>query len=388
MGQWNPGLSIVELETTQRGTQTGHATGASTPQTDAGDSEAEGTEEEATRRNENRTAAEIAARIEVSITARRDETPKAGRRRNTSTAQMNKAGMIACVDDHNSEHTILVQSGMGRRTYRCGHCKRRFMQQDPGTLTCIQDRDAKWVQTRPPTLPDGGERTARNPSAARAGDQLFGFHNSSGITVTQTRKQYVRKMVPGMTIFAAVETGLHGVTESDAIEEAERETGIHATVVTGGYVGAKSGIAIYIPKADAIPAETIRKRDTGEPDLQILIVDMQLNGKDTRVVVTHGEPSGKSRSKIEFLKGVQRAVREVKKQDREAGKVSSRLHMWMGDHNMVLDPERDQAEGQPINAGQAEITRIATEIEDELGVTDAFRHMHPTRRHTREALGE
>ena len=41
--------------------------------------------------------------------------------------------------------------------------------------------------------------------------------------------------------------------------------------------------------------------------------------------------------------------------------------MWMGDHNMVLDPERDQAEGQPINAGQAEITRIATEIEDELG---------------------
>ena len=51
---------------------------------------------------------------------------------------------------------------------------------------------------------------------------------------------------------------------------------------------------------------------------------------------------------------------------------------------MVLDPERDQAEGQPINAGQAEITRIATEIEDELGVTDAFRHMHPnTKAYTR-----
>ena len=40
MGQWNPGLGIAELERTQRGTQTGHATGASTPQTDAGDSEA------------------------------------------------------------------------------------------------------------------------------------------------------------------------------------------------------------------------------------------------------------------------------------------------------------------------------------------------------------
>jgi hypothetical protein len=209
MRQWNPGLGIAELGEVQREEPAGRTTGASTPQTDEGDSEAGDTDEGTAKGNEDRTAAEIAARIEVRIRARGDVGPKTGGRRNTSTAQMNKAGMIACVDDHSSEHTILVQSGMGRRTYRCGHCKRRFMQQDPGTLTCIQDRKAKWVQTRPPTLPDGGERTARNPSAARAGDQLFSFHNSSGITVAQTRKQYVRKMVPGMTIFAAVETGLH-----------------------------------------------------------------------------------------------------------------------------------------------------------------------------------
>ena len=174
------------------------------------------------------------------------------------------------------------------------------------------------------------------------------------------------------------------VPESGAIEEAERETGIHATVVTGGYIDVKSGIAVYIPKSDAVPAETIRKRDTGEPDLQILIVDVQLNGKDTSLVVTHGEPSGKGKEKIEFLKGVQRAIRKAKKQDSDAGRSSSRTHMWMGDHNMVLYPGIDQAEGQPVNGGQTEITRIETEIEDELDVTDAFRHMHPdTRAYTR-----
>ena len=49
-----------------------HTTGAITPQTDAGDSEAEDIEKETTRGNEDRTAAEIAARIEVNIIARGD----------------------------------------------------------------------------------------------------------------------------------------------------------------------------------------------------------------------------------------------------------------------------------------------------------------------------
>ena len=82
-------------------------------------------------------AAELAARVTVCLpTLEGGEKQMRGKRR-TSTAQMNKRGMIACVNDHSSEHTVLVQSGEGRRTYRCGQCKRRFMQQNPGTLTHI-----------------------------------------------------------------------------------------------------------------------------------------------------------------------------------------------------------------------------------------------------------
>ena len=206
------------------------------------------------------------------------------------------------------------------------------MQQDPGTLTHIQDRDPKWVLTRKPTLPDGGERTVRDHSKKRAGDLLFGFHNSSGMADMQTRKRYTKRMVSGMTLFAAVETGLRGIAEEDAIEEAANESGIHAKLVTGGYVGAKSGIALYIPKGDAIPKETIRKRDTGEPSLQILIVDMELNKEKMRVVVTHGSPSGKAQDKIGFLKGVQRAHRYVEKQDLKERDAAKRSYIWMGDH--------------------------------------------------------
>ena len=214
------------------------------------------------------------------------------RARRTCTSKMNEKGMIACVDDHVSTHTIMVQGGGDRRTYRCGQCKRRFMQQDPSTLADVRLRNPKWVNARAPELPEGGKTRARDQKLARAGDIRMGFHNASSIASAQVRKQYIRKMVAGMTIFAACETGLHGVEETDAITEAEREPGIHATAITGGYVGTKSGIIIYIPKSDAIPKETISKRETGEPGLQILIVDAELNGEGMRIVVTHGDPDG------------------------------------------------------------------------------------------------
>ena len=63
---------------------------------------------------------------------------------------------------------------------------------------------------------------------------MLGFHHASSIAKQQKRKQYVKKMVMGETIFAAVETGLHGIEEEDAIQEARDEQGIHATVITGG----------------------------------------------------------------------------------------------------------------------------------------------------------
>ena len=60
-------------------------------------------------------------------------------------------------------------------------------------------------------------------------------------------------MVSGMTLFAAVETGLRGIAEEDAIEEAANESGIHAALVTGEYVGAKSGIALLRPQGRCHP---------------------------------------------------------------------------------------------------------------------------------------
>jgi hypothetical protein len=273
------------------------------------------------------------------------------RRRRTRTRKMNERGKIACVDDHVSIHTIMVQGGGDRRTYRCGQCKRRFMQQDPSTLTDVRLRNPKWVNARAPKLPEGGKTRSRDHTQARAGDIRMGFHNASSIASAQVRKQYIRKMVAGMTIFAACETGLHGLEEADAIAEAEREPGIHATAITGGYVGTKSGIIVYIPKSDAIPKETISKRETGEPKLQILIVDAELNGEAMRIVVTHGDPDGNASKKLAFLTGVRRAVKRVEEADKDERR-PTRKYIWMGDHNMVLDPEIDQGEGQPINARQ------------------------------------
>ena len=47
---------------------------------------------------------------------------------------------------------------------------------------------------------------------------------------------------------------------------------------------------------------------------------------------------------------------------------------------MVLDPGIDQGEGQPTNARQKEVAGLAASIEREMGVTDAFRWLHPQER--------
>ena len=67
------------------------------------------------------------------------------------------------------------------------------------------------------------------------------------------------------------------------------------------------------------------------------------------------------------------------REDERAHEVRRR-YIWMGDHNMVLDTDIDQAKGQPINSCQKEITKLAMEIEEWMGVTDAFRWVHPDMR--------
>ena len=113
--------------------------------------------------------------------------------------------------------------------------------------------------------------------------------------------------------------------------------------------------------------------------LQILIVDAELNGEGMRIVVTHGDPDGNATKKLMFLEGVRRAVGRVEKADKDE-KRPKRKYIWMGDHNMVLDPGMDQGEGQPTNARQKEVAGLAIAIERELGVTDAFRWLHPQER--------
>ena len=113
--------------------------------------------------------------------------------------------------------------------------------------------------------------------------------------------------------------------------------------------------------------------------LQILIVDAELNGEGMRIVVTHGDPYGNATKKLMFLEGVRRAVGRVEKADKDE-KRPQRKYIWMGDHNMVLDPGMDQGEGQPTNARQKEVAGLAIAIERELGVTDAFRWLHPQER--------
>ena len=315
-----------------------------TPSTDAG----EETTEDMAGQGQGREQAEPTEETATETPEGKEEGKKR-RVRRTRTSKMNEEGKIACVDDHVSTHTMMVQGGGDRRTYRCGQCKRRFMQQDPSTLTDVRLRNPKWVDARAPELPEGGKTRTRDHKQARAGDVRMGLHNASSIASAQVRRQYVRKMVAGMTIFAACETGLHGLEEADAITEAEREPGIHATAITGGYVGTKSGIIVYIPKSDAIPEETICKRETGEPRLQILIVDAELNGEGMRIVVTHGDSNGNATKKLAFLAGVRRAVKRIEDADKD-GKRPERKYIWMGDHNMVLYPEIDQGEGQPVNA--------------------------------------
>ena len=80
-------------------------------------------------------------------------------RRRTSTAKMNEAGMIRCVDRHLSKDTKIVQSGGDRRTYRCGQCRRRFTcsrtREHSAMYRRVQERELKWVTVKPVTLLDG-----------------------------------------------------------------------------------------------------------------------------------------------------------------------------------------------------------------------------------------
>ena len=103
-----------------------------TPATDPDGKDSESGEEQMEHREEVAEREVEQGRKGIMERARKEERG-AGRRR-TDTTQMNKAGMIMCVEGHKSVDTKMAQSGGDRRTYKCGQCRRRFMQQDPGTI--------------------------------------------------------------------------------------------------------------------------------------------------------------------------------------------------------------------------------------------------------------
>ena len=104
------------------------------PATDPDGADSENGEEQTEHRDEAE-GGDVVEQGRDSIMERARKEEKGAGRRRTNTMQINEAGMIMCVEGHASVDTKMVQSGGGRRTYKCGQCRRRFMQQDPATIS-------------------------------------------------------------------------------------------------------------------------------------------------------------------------------------------------------------------------------------------------------------
>ena len=181
-------------------------------------------------------------------------------------------------------------------------------------------------------------------------------------------------MMRGAHVLAVCEAGLEGVDRAAADGEAACLPGVHAHVWHAAYHRRNTGIALYVAGGGMVPWETVEIRPVRDATLQLMIEDMTIGGTPVRLVITHGEPKSDVRSKVQFLTKVLTALESV-----ESGyPVGGREVVWMGDHNMVTDAQRDEARGTTGGAQQvAEMVTSFESIQRMLGVTDAYLACHP-----------
>ena len=275
-----------------------------------------------------------------------------------------------------------VEGGKYRYVYQCGGCRREFSQVAPHAGIQVTDRRAEWVKgraSRPPVAPsddrrDMGETVGPDKDVERVGDGVVRFHNPGPLSDSRKRQPYVARMMRGAHVLAVCEAGLEGIDRAAADGEAACLPGVHARVWHAAYHRRNTGIALYVAGGGMVPWETVEVRPVRDATLQLMVVDMVIGGTPIRLVITHGEPKSDVRSKVRFLTRVLAALESV-----ESGcPVGGREVVWMGDHNMVTDAQRDEERGTTGGAQQvAEMVKSFESVQRMLGVTDAYLACHP-----------
>ena len=122
-------------------------------------------------------------------------------------------------------------------------------------------------------------------------------------------------------------------------------------------------------------------RDHGDDTLQCLVVDMKVRELSFRIVLTHGDPSADIRVKMAHYTRLFRAAARINKEDEDAGR-GALPTIWMADHNMVMDRDRDELRGTyGSKEAHALLVALVGDVEREWGgregMLDAYRESHP-----------
>ena len=136
------------------------------------------------------------------------------------------------------------------------------------------------------------------------------WHNSGGLTETERRRKYMRRLMQGVDIAGICETSWKdGAMEEGARKLAQWDPQIRADLYTGGQYerasgsGRNAGLALLVKKG---VATDVAQRDHGDATLQCMITDICIRGSRFRLVLSHGDPYSDMRAKEAHYRGVQR----------------------------------------------------------------------------------
>ena len=291
---------------------------------------------------------------------------------------------VGCPYGHTHRRTKCVGGGgkgFGRRMYICGECQCRFSQCNPAAPDYVyaQRKPLKVVKTRRRLNcePDGGKKV-RNVATGKPflNDTRVEFLNVTGISDPETRSLFCEKHLDrGVGFLALCETGLNEQAEESLRKELDgvrKWRGVQ--VVHGGYVRRNTGMALFMgPAAGAAP---LQARYTGT-ETQCMVVDARVRGVCTRIVVSHGSPHS-DKERVRHYNTITRIMGRIQAQDDEAGTPRPGVVIWLGDHNCVSNPGKDEGKpkGGPSWRRTMEAMHEAGEAMHPQGMQDAFRWLH------------
>ena len=181
-------------------------------------------------------------------------------------------------------------------------------------------------------------------------------------------------------IIAGCESGLDDISGPEAMEMAHWDRNIGAHLIHRRHYRNKTGM--FVGLSHQLDVQDVRERTIYDHTLQLIIVDATIQRTPIRIVATHGPVSPNWQTKQAHYDAVLRNIDRIIQEDKTANAAErieeiERMGIWMADHNLVRNRERDETRGMVggiKNGEHKKLLRTVEHIEEKLGgIKDAFR---------------